>query len=190
MRIRPLFAGWSPWGGSHNPFHAQSPDPNSNHSYPQRSAMTSPITSGKLDDTLGVQAAALKLRVQRQQVLAANIANADTPGYKAVDFDFRSAMRAAVGDAPAAVSRAASAPASAPAVTSPGHLSPSRSAYAGISTADYKTQYRMPAQPSADGNSVDMDLERARFAENSVKYEAALKFLNGQIKTLLSAIQG
>ena len=61
--------------------------------------------------------------------------------------------------------------------------------YAGIST-DYTTQYRMPAQPSADGNSVDMDLERARFAENSVKYEAALKFLNGQIKTLLSAIQG
>ena len=144
---------------------------------------STPIT-GKLDQALSVQSTALALRVQRQQVLASNIANADTPGYKAVDFDFTRAMRNAVGG-----TQAASAPAVTAAVTAAGHVSGSRSAYAGLST-DYTTQYRMPAQPSADGNSVDMDLERARFAENSVKYEAALKFLNGQIKTLLSAIQG
>ena len=138
-----------------------------------------PIT-GKLDQALSVQSTALALRVQRQQVLASNIANADTPGYKAVDFDFTRAMRSAVDGMQGA---------SAPTVTAAGHISGPRGAKAGLSS-DYTTQYRMPAQPSADGNSVDMDLERARFAENSVKYEAALKFLNGQIKTLLSAIQG
>ena len=148
-----------------------------------------PIT-GKLDQALSVQSTALALRVQRQQILASNIANADTPGYKAVDFDFTRdftrALRNATGEAQSVTTQKR---AFAPVVTVAGHQTGSRSAYAGLST-DYKTQYRMPAQPSADGNSVDMDLERARFAENSVKYEAALKFLNGQIKTLLSAIQG
>jgi flagellar basal-body rod protein FlgB len=148
--------------------------------------MSDTTIHGKLDQALGVQSAALALRVQRQQVLAANIANADTPGYKAIDFDFTRAMRAATGGSGAGAAQQAAA---VPAVTSAGHQVASRSAFAGQST-DYRTQYRMPAQPSADGNSVDMDLERARFAENSVKYEAALKFLNGQIKTLLSAIQG
>ena len=149
---------------------------------------STPIT-GKLDQALSVQSAALALRVQRQQVLASNIANADTPGYKAVDFDFGRALANATGGTQAATSNAVAQAAAAPMATAPGHIQPSRSAYAGLSTS-YATQYRMPAQPSADGNSVDMDLERARFAENSVKYEAALKFLNGQIKTLLSAIQG
>jgi flagellar basal-body rod protein FlgB len=152
--------------------------------------MSNTIPTGKLDQALGVQSAALSLRVQRQQVLAANIANADTPGYKAVDFDFTRALRAATGGSQGPAAAAAPQGAVAPAVTAPGHQQASRSAYAGLSTAGYRAQYRTPAQPSADGNSVDMDLERARFAENSVKYEAALKFLNGQIKTLLSAIQG
>lgn len=142
--------------------------------------------NGKLDQALGAQSAALALRVQRQQVLASNIANADTPGYKAIDFDFSSAMRAATGASAASVARPQAA---LPQLTAPGHQSAARSAYSGLST-EYRTLYRMPTQPSADGNSVDMDLERARFAENSVRYEAALKFLNGQIKTLLSAITG
>jgi flagellar basal-body rod protein FlgB len=147
--------------------------------------MTAPLI-GKLDQELSTQGAALSLRVQRQQVIAANIANADTPGYKALDFDFQSAMRAATGSSPAVTAQRA---ASAPAMTAAGHQPGSTSAFAGLSTS-YRAQYVTPAQPSADGNSVDMDMERSRFAENSVKYEAALKFLNGQIKTLLSAIQG
>jgi len=147
--------------------------------------------NGKLDQALGTQTTALSLRVLRQQALATNIANADTPGYKAIDIDFASAMRAATGSATGAepaprVLRAAATPA----VTASGHQPGNRSAFAGLSTASFRMMYRMPAQASADGNSVDMDLERARFAENSVKYEAALKFLNGQIKTLMSAIQG
>jgi flagellar basal-body rod protein FlgB len=122
----------------------------------------------KLDLALGTQSAALAMRVKRQQLIAANIANADTPGYKAVDIDFKRAMTQALAQQP----QQAAAPAS-------------KSAFAGIST-----QLRVPAQTAADANTVDMDVERARFAENAVRYEAALKFLNGQIKTLLSAIQG
>jgi flagellar basal-body rod protein FlgB len=124
----------------------------------------------KIDQALGTQSAALAMRVKRQQLIAANIANADTPGYKAVDIDFRRAMKSAVEQTQVATNAAAPA---------------SKSAFAGIST-----QYRVPAQTAADANTVDMDVERARFAENAVRYEAALKFLNGQIKTLLSAIQG
>lgn len=148
------------------------------------------IPSGKLDAALHTQTTALTMRVQRQQMIASNIVNADTPGYKAVDFDFAAAMRAATGSSNGAAPAANPAGglmrvAATPARTAVGHLPGASSAYAGIST-----QYRVPAQPAADGNSVDMDLERARFAENSVRYEAALRFLNGQIKTLMSAIQG
>jgi flagellar basal-body rod protein FlgB len=147
--------------------------------------MHAPII-GKLDQELSTQSVALSLRVQRQQVIASNIANADTPGYKAIDFDFRRAMLAATGSGPVV---SAQRQAAAPVMTSVGHQAGSGSAYAGTSTS-YKAQYVTPAQPSADGNSVDMDLERARFAENSIKYEAALKFLNDQVKGMLSAIQG
>jgi len=129
-----------------------------------------PMTD-KIDQALGTQSAALAMRVKRQQLIASNIANADTPGYKAVDIDFRRALKSAVDNA--------QQPSTAAGAAAP------KSAYAGIST-----QFRVPPQAAADGNTVDMDVERARFAENSVRYEAALKFLNGQIKTLLSAIQG
>jgi flagellar basal-body rod protein FlgB len=125
-----------------------------------------------------VQSAALALRVQRQQQIAANIANADTPGYRAADMDFPRAMRSALGQPAASVPLAR---------TAPTHLAAAlpTSAFAGTAT----TRLTQPAQPAEDRNTVDMDLERARFAENAVRYEAALKALNGQIRTLLSAIQ-
>ena len=126
----------------------------------------------KIDLALGTQSAALSMRVKRQQLIASNIANADTPGYKAVDIDFRRAMKTAVEQTQAAANAAAPA------------AGMHKSAFAGIAT-----QFRVPAQAAADANTVDMDVERARFAENAVRYEAALKVLNGQIKTLLSAIQ-
>jgi flagellar basal-body rod protein FlgB len=114
----------------------------------------------RLDDALRFQAEALRLRGERQAVLASNIANADTPNYKAVDFDFASALKAATSGAP------------------------------GTGASDGPTMlYRQPAQASLDGNSVEMDAERAQFAENTIRYEAALRFLNHQIKTMLSALQ-
>jgi flagellar basal-body rod protein FlgB len=136
---------------------------------------------GKLDQALSFQSNALLLRSERQQMLAANIANADTPNYQAVDFDFGKALAAATG-------AASGANAGALATTAAGHS-------AGLSAGSLdgplpvQIQYRTPAQGSVDGNSVDMDAERGQFTENAVRYEAALKFLNGQIKTLLSAVQ-
>lgn len=128
---------------------------------------------GKLDDAMDFQAQALKLRSYRQQLLASNIANSDTPNYKAVDFDFAAALRNASQSAQPL------------AATAPGHLSS-----AGAAPAGAKVQFRGATQPSIDGNTVDMDVERAQFVDNSVRYEAAVRFLNGQIRTLMSAIRG
>ena len=113
----------------------------------------------RLDEFMRFQTEALKLRSQRQELLAGNIANADTPDYKAVDFDFGKALNAVMG------TKAGPAP-------------------------QPQVLYRQPAQASLDGNSVDMDAERAAFADNTVRYEAALKFLNAQLKTMLAAMQG
>lgn len=134
---------------------------------------------GKLDQALQFNSNALRLRAERQQVLAANIANADTPGFKAADFDFGRALEAAGRSGTAAPRLTASAP---------GHFG-SAAGSTSVSTSAVLA-YRTPSQGSIDGNSVEMDVERARFADNAVRYEASLKFLNGQIKTILSAIQG
>jgi flagellar basal-body rod protein FlgB len=135
----------------------------------------------KLDGVLGFHAEALKLRARRQELLAANLANGDTPHYKAVDFRFADALRAATG----ATAPAAPAAATPLQCTQPGHLASAAQAVAGA-----EVLYRTPSQPSVDVNTVDMDVERAQIADNSVRYEAALAFLNHQIKTLLAASQG
>jgi flagellar basal-body rod protein FlgB len=121
---------------------------------------------------------ALQLRARRQEQLAANIANSDTPNYKAADFDFAAALKAATA--------APREPASTGiATTSASHLRPAR-----VGDLETPVLFRSAVQPSIDGNTVDMDTERAQFTENAVRYEAAMRFLNGQIKTILSAIQG
>jgi len=132
----------------------------------------------RLTSTFDFHAEALKLRSERSRVLASNIANADTPNYKARDFDFRAALATAVGEQSV---RAAAQPAR----TSAAHLAP-----AGGGTAAPTLLYRAPLQTSLDGNTVDLDRERANFAENTVRYEASLRFLNGQIRTMLTAING
>lgn len=136
---------------------------------------------GKLDQLLHLQGEALKLRAQRQEVIASNLANADTPDYKAVDFKFSDALRQAVG-MPGATGAA-------PALlqTNAKHLGPQASSST-LSTV--QLMYRTPTQASVDGNTVDMNIEQANFADNAVRYEASLRFLNGKIKTMLSAIQG
>jgi flagellar basal-body rod protein FlgB len=126
----------------------------------------------KLDD----QGKALALLAQRQQVLAANVANADTPGFKARDFDFAQALAEARGQSGAMASSA------------PGHLSASGAPASTLSTV--QLQWRNPEQPALDGNTVDLDRERAHFAENSLRYEATLRFINHDVRTMLSAITG
>ncbi|MHB1247058.1 MAG: flagellar basal body rod protein FlgB [Sulfuriferula sp.] len=133
---------------------------------------------GKLDEYLRFQETALNLRAQRQQLLASNIANADTPNFKARDIDFRTAMQNAL--APAASQAPSLDKTSAVHLSAPGTLNSSGT----------PLLYRSVQQGSVDGNTVDMDTERNQFADNGIRYEASLTMISGQIKSLLAAIQG
>jgi flagellar basal-body rod protein FlgB len=130
----------------------------------------------RLGDTLDFQAQALSLRSERQRLIASNIANADTPGYVARDLDFAQALRQATGTLQ---------PARTLQVSQPGQLGGVGGAR-GVGNLTYATA----AQTNLDRNTVDMDRERASFADNSVKYEATLRFINGNVRTVLSAITG
>lgn len=130
----------------------------------------------RLTDTLNFQAEALALRSERQRLIASNIANADTPGYVAKDMDFATALRQATGQVPTAGQMA---------VTTAGHLQPAAGA-----RGEAGLRYATASQTNLDRNTVDMDRERASFADNSVKYEATLRFINGSVRTMLEAIKG
>jgi flagellar basal-body rod protein FlgB len=129
-----------------------------------------------LDTYLGVHAKALPLRSQRTEVLAANIANADTPGYRARDIDFKSAL-AAAGNTQSADQMK---------TTQTRHISTAQ--VNGTPAGELK--YRNPLAPALDGNTVDTQLEQAAFAENSVRYQATLSFLSSKFRGLLTAITG
>ena len=128
----------------------------------------------KLDQLLNFHQTALNLRTQRQQILAGNIANADVPQFKARDIDFSQALQSALSQGGARAGLT---------VTSPRHLGP----VAGSSTSP-DLQYRVPHQDNIDGNTVDMDVERAHFTENSLHYQFLLDRAAGQFKTLSMAI--
>jgi flagellar basal-body rod protein FlgB len=127
---------------------------------------------------------ALQLRAHRQQVLASNIANADTPGYQARDFDFASALQRATGTG----AGSAGGMTTAMGVTDTAHMR--RIGSTGAVSDQAKLAYTVQTQPSLDGNSVDLDQQRANFTDNAVRYESTLRFINGHVKTMLSAIQG
>jgi len=128
-----------------------------------------------LDTYLGVHAAALQVRSRRTELLATNLANADTPGYQARDIDFRAALaNAASGPGPVSMK-----------VTQAGHLQPAQGTEP---AADLL--YRTPLAPSIDGNTVDVQLEQAAFADNAVRYQATLSFLSSKFRGLMTAITG
>ncbi len=127
---------------------------------------------------------ALIVRAERQRVIASNIANADTPGYVARDLDFRDAMAAASGS-----SAQLAGPRMRATAAQPGHMALTGSTIGSLGGTE-GLAYTVQTQPSMDGNSVDLDRERANFADNTVRYEATLRFINGSSKTILSAIQG
>jgi len=129
----------------------------------------------QLTDTLNFQTQALVLRSERQRLIASNIANADTPGYKARDMDFSRALKEATGNLGAS---------SGMATTQAGHISPPAGA-----RSDAQMLYGAPSQTNLDNNSVDMDRERASFADNSIKYEATLRFINGSVRTMLDSMK-
>lgn len=130
----------------------------------------------RIDQALGFHHTVLNLRAQRQQVLAANIANADTPNFKARDIDFRSALAAATGARSGALALE---------TTSAAHLARGPGGAHGA-----PAQYRTELQARADGNTVDLDVERAQFAENALQYEASLTFINGVLRSMQTAITG
>jgi len=128
-----------------------------------------------LDNAFGIHADALKFRAQRTAQLAANIANADTPNYKAKDIDFEAAMKQVQQANDGSMLKR----------THQGHMSMS-----GNSASSAPLLYRIPLQPSIDGNTVNTQLEQAAFAKNAVEYQASFNFLNGRVKGLLKAIKG
>jgi len=138
-----------------------------------------------MTNALDFHAKALVVRAERQRVIASNIANADTPGYAGRDVNFKDAMSAATGTSTATLPLASSA--AAQSRTHANHIALQAST---TSLGDSAMAYTTQSQPAMDGNSVDMDRERANFVDNSVRYEATLRFINGQSKTILSAIQG
>ena len=131
----------------------------------------------RLDEALRFQQTSLNLRAARQELLASNIANADTPNYKARDVNFANALQNAL------VGTAAVLPA---AQTSTMHLQGNT----GQNILGTPVMYRNPDQPSADGNTVNMDTERAQFADNALRYEASVRFVSDKVKEILTAIQG
>ena len=116
----------------------------------------------RLTDALNFQTQALALRSERQRLLASNIANADTPGYVARDFDFSRALRDATA---------------------------SQAAGTSAGRAEAVLRYSAPSQTNLDGNTVDMNRERAAFAENTLKFDATLRFINGNVRTTLDAMK-
>lgn len=127
----------------------------------------------QLDNYFGIHDQALRLRERRAEILAGNIANADTPGYKARDFDFQQLLRQETGGAQR-LERTHSL-----------HLPPGDRLI-----APSQVGYRIPEQDSLDGNSVNAEREQIEFAANSLQYQASLRFLNDKISSLLLAVKG
>ena len=130
-----------------------------------------------LQNPLGIHEQALLVRERRAELLAQNLANADTPGYKARDMDFRSALAAAEGQRGAGTLR----------TTQARHIAGG----AGVDGAGgAEVLYRTPSQPSIDGNTVEMETERGAFLDNSLRYQASLQFLGSRLRTLTTALKG
>lgn len=129
-----------------------------------------------IDQELGFHQTAINVRAHRQQLLASNIANADTPNYKARDVEFKSALAGALDGRLGRLALAS---------TSSRHLQAG-----GGGPLDGYVQYRTEQQSSVDGNTVNMDLERSAFAENALHYEASITFINGLLRTMQQAVQG
>ena len=127
----------------------------------------------KLDNVFGIHEEALRLRGRRSEVLASNLANADTPGYKARDFDFQAMLRQEIQQ-PVRL-----------AATRPGHIRNDPGLVASTQMA-----YRIPQQASLDGNTVEIEREQTEFSANAMRYQASLRFLDGRIKGLMTAIKG
>ncbi len=122
--------------------------------------------SSILDKYVGIHAQALDVRAKKTQLLAANLANADTPGYKAKDIDFRAALKMASSE----------------------KLNTTHNRHFEFGGgSEPRVQYRIPTQPSVDGNTVEAHIEQGEFTDNAVRYQATVQWLGGKFKTLKQA---
>ncbi|KGM08181.1 Flagellar basal-body rod protein FlgB [Methylophaga thiooxydans] len=128
------------------------------------------------DAALGLHADALKVRSQRAELLATNLANADTPNFKAQDIDFQAALNNAVSKEPSAQVT----------MTHKNHMAMNTNSNGLITPV----QYRIAMQDSLDGNTVDEQVEQAQFMQNSIQYQASLEFLGGKFKGITKALRG
>jgi flagellar basal-body rod protein FlgB len=144
------------------------------------------LTSG-----LDFHAKALVLRAERQRTIASNIANADTPGYIGRDFNFKEALMQSTGAGDSELSRSGARLGldTTNSTTHTRHIELTGASDSQLANSA-NLAYTVQTQPAVDGNSVDLDHERANFVDNSVRYESTLRFINGQSKSILSAIQG
>ncbi|MGM0450269.1 MAG: flagellar basal body rod protein FlgB [Pseudomonadota bacterium] len=133
------------------------------------------MTTISFDNAFGVHEDALRLRSQRSEVLANNLANADTPGYKARDIDFEAALQQAQGQQDGMAMAASDS----------GHMSGG-----GAEGDGPELMYRNPIQPSIDGNTVDSQTEMSKYMRNSMDFQASFQFLNSSIKGLKNALSG
>lgn len=130
-----------------------------------------------LDNAFGIHELALKLQARRTEILSANMANADTPGYKARDIDFKAELERFANDGPGPSQAGVR-------VTNARHMAPADAGPGG------RPLYRNPMQPSVDGNTVDAQQEKAAFMENALRYQSTLTFVNGKIQALKKALGG
>jgi flagellar basal-body rod protein FlgB len=135
------------------------------------------------DTLFGVHAAALNFQRQRMEVLASNIANADTPGYQAKDLDFNKLLAQVAEHAAASTNASAT-----PSTTNPAHIPLDGSI--DQDTQKAATVYRVATQPSVDGNTVDVQTEQAAYAESALHYQASMSFIDYRLKSLMTAITG
>lgn len=136
------------------------------------------------DNVFGVHAAALNFQRQRMEVLASNMANADTPGYQAKDLDFNKVLQQMVQQ-PTAQSLTPTGNGT----TNPAHI-PLDGSSADESVLKAATVYRVATQPSADGNTVDTQTEQAAYADSALHYQSSLNFIDYRLKSLMTAITG
>lgn len=135
-----------------------------------------------LDPIFGIHADAMNLQRRRMEVLSANIANADTPGFQARDVDFAAALSSAAkgtstGTAPRQLA------------TDPRHIPLTMNSLGGLNDGN-RLAYRVSTQPTVDGNTVDVQVEQAKFADAALHYQASLQFADGRIRGLMTAITG
>ncbi len=126
-----------------------------------------------IDNLFGIHEQALNMRIKRSEVLASNLANADTPGYKARDMDFNDALKSASSNQ--AVGLVA---------TNPAHIA------SNPYQPDVPLAYRVPLQTSLDGNTVDTQIESAKLAENNMRLLASLRIIDMRIKSFSTALRG